>query len=186
MTSMIEVFGANPMAVIFGGLGLACQLAWPVFTQRKRILSVQFGIGANYGIQYAFLEAWSGAGICSLGATQTAVAFFAGERAWLRKMGLFFLPVVAIVCYVTWSGYSSLFALVACSLVMIGRLQKDTLRLRIFLLAAAPFGISYDISVGAMPALCGAVSSAVIALVMLVRELRDRGLLPPSLSAEPA
>ena len=137
MTSFIEVFQNNPMAVIFGAMGLACQLVWPVFSQRERILSVQFGIGANYGIQYALLDAWSGAGVCGLGATQTAVALFAGERTWLRKMGLFFLPVVAFVCYATWSGYSSLFALCACSLVMLGRLQKDTLRLRLFLLAAA-------------------------------------------------
>lgn len=186
MTSFIEVFQNNPMAVIFGAMGLACQLVWPVFSQRSRILSVQFGIGANYGIQYALLDAWSGAGVCGLGATQTAVALFAGERTWLRKMGLFFLPVVAFVCYATWSGYSSLFALCACSLVMLGRLQQDTLRLRLFLLAAAPFGIGYDISVGAMPALFGAVTSATIALVMLIRELRDRGLLPRSYLRTPA
>lgn len=186
MTRLIEIFQHSPMAVVFGIMGLACQLAWPVFNERKRILSVQFGIGANYGIQYALLDAWSGAGIAGLGATQTAVAFFAGDRAWLRKMGLAFLPVVAVVCYATWSGLSSLLALCACLLVMMGRLQNDTLRLRLFLLAAAPFGISYDIVVGAMPALCGAVSSAVIAFVMLVRELRSRGLLPWSISVTPA
>lgn len=180
MTSFLDVFQHNPMAVIFGTMGLVCQLSWPVFNERRRVLLVQFGIGANYGIQYALLEAWSGAGIAGLGATQTAVAFFAGDRRWLRKMGLAFLPVVAIVCYATWSGPFPLLALCACSLVMMGRLQNVTLRLRLFLLAASPFGISYDICVGAIPALCGALSSAVIASVMLVRELRDRGLLPRS------
>ena len=64
--------------------------------------------------------------------------------------------------------------LAACSLVMIGRMQKDTLVMRIFLLAAAPFGISYDIIVGAPVALAGAVTSATIAATMLAREIRKR------------
>ena len=186
MTGLMETIQHNPMAVVFGGLGLACQLIWPLFRERRRILSVQFGIGANYGLQYALLEAWSGAGIASLGATQSAVALLAGNRPWLRKMGIVFLPIVAMVCYLTWSGVSSLFALSACSLVMLGRLQSDTLRMRVLLLAAAPFGMAYDISVGALPALCGAVTSATIALAMLIKELRQRDLLPVTAGLQPS
>jgi hypothetical protein len=98
----------------------------------------------------------------------------AGERAWLRHAGFVFLPVVAAICYATWSGIASFFALVAVTLVMIGRMQRDTLRLRVFLLAAAPFGIGYDIAVGALVALIGAIVSALIALSMLMREIRLR------------
>jgi hypothetical protein len=174
MESLLESILERPFAALFGSLGLTCQLAWPVFSTRHLMLAVQFGIGATYGLQYALLDAWSGAGICSIGATQTVIAFFAGDKPWLRKLGLIFLPVVGAVSYFTWSGYASLFALAACSLVMLGRLQKDTIRLRMFLLAASPFGISYDLSVGAMPALCGAISSAIVAAVMLARELRKR------------
>jgi len=174
MAALMQIFQENPMAALFGTLGLACQLIWPLFGARKAILSAQFGIGANYGVQYALLDAWSGAGIACMGATQTAIAFFAGERPWLRKLGLVFLPAIGGVCYVTWSGAASFFALTACALVMLGRLQKDTLRLRLFLLAAAPFGISYDVTVGAPVALVGAITSATIAVVMLVREIRTR------------
>lgn len=174
MAELIQVFQENPMAALFGTMGLACQLIWPLFGARKAILTAQFGIGTNYGIQYALLDAWSGAGIACMGATQTAIAFFAGERLWLRKLGLAFLPAIGGVCYVTWSGAASFFALTACALVMIGRLQKDTLRMRLFLLAAAPFGISYDITVGAPVALVGAITSATIATIMLVRELQQR------------
>jgi hypothetical protein len=53
-------------------------------------------------------------------------------------------------------------------------MQRDTLRLRILLLAAAPFGIGYDIAVGALPALIGGLISAVIAVAMLVREIKQR------------
>lgn len=178
MNGIAETFLANPLAAGFGVAGLLCQLAWPLFRVRRAILSVQFGIGADYGAQYALLEAWSGAGIASIGALQTAVAFAAGDRPWLRRLGFVFVPVVAVVCYLTWSGVASLFALAACTLVMVGRMQSDTVRLRLFLLAAAPFGIGYDISVGALPALVGAVASAGIAAAALMREVSQRRTAP--------
>ncbi len=68
----------EPAVAVFGAAGLACQLAWPLFSNRRAMLGVQMGIGTNYGAQYALLEAWSGAAVCGLGATQTLVAFLAG------------------------------------------------------------------------------------------------------------
>jgi hypothetical protein len=138
-------------------------------------MTVQFGIGADYSLHYALLDAWSGAGVASLGASQSALAFFFGERPWFRWVGLAFLPVVAAVCYATWGGLETACAFAAVTLIMIGRLQRDTLRLRILLLAAAPFGMGYDILVGAAPALAGGCVSAVIAVCMLIREIRLRG-----------
>jgi hypothetical protein len=174
MGEFAQTFVDNPLAAAFGMMGLLCQMIWPIFRVRKAIMSVQFGIGADYGVQYALLDAWSGAGVCCIGATQTLVAFFAGERPWLRFVGIGFLPVAGAVSYFTWSGIASFFALVAVTLIMIGRLQKDTVKLRMFLLAAAPFGMSYDIAVGALPALMGGMISAVIAAAMLVREIKAR------------
>lgn len=174
MDSFGTILSENPAATAFGAAGLACQMIWPLFTARRAMLGVQMGIGTNYGAQYALLDAWSGAGVCALGATQTLVALLAGSRPWIRWLGLGFLPVVAGVCFATWSGPASFFALVACALVMIGRLQQDVIRLRIFMLAAAPFGIGYDLSVGAAPALAGACVSASLAATMLRREIRNR------------
>ena len=64
--------------------------------------------------------------------------------------------------------------LTAVTLIMVGRMQQDTLRLRVLLLAAAPFGIGYDIAVGAAPALIGGAVSAFVATGMLIREIRSR------------
>ena len=69
---------------------------------------------------------------------------------------------------------ATFFAVAACSLIMLGRLQKDTITLRWFLLAATPFGIGYDVSVGAVVALAGSVLSAFIAAWMLSREIHFR------------
>jgi hypothetical protein len=172
MGALTDILQDNPAAAGFGAMGLLCQLIWPVFRGRKAILTAQFGIGAHYALQYALLGAWSGAGVAGLGATQTALALLAGERPWLRRVGLLMLPAVGAVCLTTWSGVPSLLAMAASTLVMIGRMQHDTLRLRILLLAAAPFGMAYDLSVGALPAFIGASVSACIAAAMLVREIK--------------
>jgi len=174
MGAFAEMIHDDPLAAAFGTVGFLCQLIWPIFHARKAILVAQFGIGADYSIQYMLLEAWSGAGVAGLGALQTVLAFFAGERSWLRHVGFIFLPLVGAVGYVTWNGTASVFALVAVILIIVGRMQRDTLRLRILLLAASPFGIGYDIVVGALPALIGGVVSAIIASIMLVREINSR------------
>jgi len=175
MSGFTEMLQENRLAAAFGAAGLLCQLMWPIFSSRKAIITAQFGIGADYSLQYALLGAWSGAGIAAVGALQSAVSFFAGERSWLRQAGILFLPVVMTISYASWSGIESLFALVAVTLIMAGRMQRDTLRLRILLLTAAPFGIGYDIIVGALPALIGGIVSATVASIMLVRELKSRG-----------
>jgi hypothetical protein len=174
MQSFLDVFQQNPLAAAFGTTGLFCQLIWPVFRARKAIITAQFGIGADYSLHYALMGAWSGAGVAGLGATQSALVFFAGDRPWLRNAGYVFLPVVAVIGYLTWSGIESAFALAAVTLIMVGRMQGDMLRLRILLLTAAPFGMAYDISVSALPALIGGMVSTIIALSMLVREIRSR------------
>ena len=173
MSTLIDVFQLNPVASAFGAAGLVFQLVWPLFRQRRTIMSMQFGIGASYSLHYALMDAWSGAGVAGLGATQSAIAFLGGDR-WLRRISYAFLPVAAAICYATWSGLPSILALTAMTLVMIGRMQRDTLRVRIVLLTAAPFGLLHDVLVGAAPALVGGIISAIIALVMLAREVKER------------
>lgn len=174
MDGIAEIFLENPVATAFGAMGLLCQLIWPLFRAHRSIISVQFGIGADYSIHYALLDAWSGACVAGLGATQSALVFLVGDRPWFRWAGLVFLPIVVVICYVTWSGLSTLLAFAAVTLTMVGRMQSNTLRLRILLLAAAPFGMGYDFLVGAAPALIGAVASATISAAILVREIRSR------------
>ncbi len=188
MDGFADFFQEHPVAGAFGAMGLCSQLVWPLFRARKAILTAQLGVGADYAVQYALLGAWSGAGVAGLGATQTALAFFAGDRPWLRRIGYAFPGVVGVICLATWSGLASLLAMTACSLIMIGRLQRDTLRLRLFLLAAAPFGVGYDLVVGAAPALVGALVSAGLGVVMLVRELRRRrrAAAPPAAPVRPS
>ena len=174
MSSLIEVFQLNPMASAFGTAGLFGQLVWPLFRQRRTIMSLQFAIAANYSLHYALIDAWSGAGMASLGAIQSAIAVVAGDRPWLRRVSLALLPVAVAICYATWHGLPSILALTTLSLIMIGRMQRDTLHVRILLLTAAPFGMAHDVLLGATPALIGGIVSVVVAVAMLAREIRER------------
>lgn len=182
MTGILEHFADAPLATAFGTAGLAGQLVWPLFRRRAQILSAQIGIASSYATQYALLGQWSGTGVCSVGATQSLISLLAGDRPWLRWMGLVFIPLVGLISYLTWSGAASAFAMTACCLVMIGRMQRDTLRMRIIMLCASPFGIGYDLTVGAAPALMGAILSACIGMAALRREiLARRGTAPMGL-----
>ncbi|MBT4890773.1 MAG: hypothetical protein HON65_14590 [Rhodospirillales bacterium] len=174
MSITISTLLDNPTAAAFGAAGLACQMIWPLLTKRRSMLGVQMGIGMNYAVQYSLMDAWSGAAVCIIGASQTLVALLVGENPRLRVLGLAFLPVVATAGMITWAGLPTLFVLIASALIMIGRLQHDTIRLRMFMLASAPFAMGYDLLVGAAPALIGACISLAISLAALRAELRKR------------
>lgn len=171
MHSVNLTVDATSLALLCGGVGLFCQIVWPLMHTRRAILRMQSGIGLGYGSQYALLDGWSGAVIAWLGATQNLILLMDRSDRWRPVVGFFFLPLVAIACALSWAGLPSLFAFCACSLVMLGRLQKGTIHLRIMQLLAAPFGVAYDLSVGAMPALCGALMSAAIAALALANEI---------------
>lgn len=186
MTLASNMLLEHPVAAAFGAAGLTCQLVWPLFRVRCRILAGQFGAASGYAAQYALLDQWSGASVCAIGATQTVIALVFGERQWLRHLGLGFIPLAGLLSYVMWNGAASALAAVAFCLVAIGRMQRDTLRMRAIILAAAPFGIGHDLTVGAVPALAGAILSCAIGLVALRREWLARGHVSAKPSQRPS
>lgn len=174
MTDLFNLANVVSLPVLVGAIGLSCQLFWPLLRSRRDILMVQAGIGLGYGLQYALLDAWSGAFVCWLGTSQTLLILFAGKRRLQKAASLLMFPLLAIVGTITWVGAPSAFAMTACGLTMIGRYQNDTVRLRSIQLTAAPFGMAYDVSVGALPALCGGAIAASIAFIALYREIKRR------------
>lgn len=174
MTYLITEAAPAQIAPLFGAVGLMSQLAWPLFKQRRTILLIQLTGAASYGACYAALGQQTGAAVCLTGATQTLIALMAGNRPWLARMGYVFLPIVLALGVLTWSGLPTLLAVSACCLVMLGRMQADTLRMRSVQITAAPFGAAHDIVTGAWTCLPGAVVSFTIAATALRRELRRR------------
>ncbi len=166
------------LAAGFGAAGLSAQLVWPLFRGRTTILGVQLTASCSYGASYAFAGHDTAAAICLIGAMQTTVALLGRDRPWLSKIGYIFLPVVLIAATLTYTGLPSLLAATACCLIMLGRMQRDTLRLRAVQLGASPFGAAHDLIVGAWPCLAGAMISFLIAATALRRELHSRRATP--------
>lgn len=165
----------NPaVAPVFGIAGLATQMAWPLFRARQMMLAMQLGATCSYGTSYALMEQDTATAVCLTGAIQTIIALLAGDRPWLSKMGYMFLPAVMTIGVVTYSGLPTIFAVTACCLIMIGRMQSDTLRMRGVQLSASPFGAAHDAFVGAWPCLLGALVTFIIAVTAFRRELKTR------------
>jgi len=161
-------------APIFGIVGLAAQVAWPVFRSRETMLTVQLGATCSFATSYALMGQETATAVCLTGAIQTTVALLAGDRPWLNRMGYVFLPLVLAIGLFTYSGLTTILAVTACCLTMIGRLQTDTLRMRGVQLTASPFGAAHDFVAGAWPCLAGALISFSIAATAFRREFNAR------------
>lgn len=170
MANLADILQFGCLALLPGTVGLLAQLTWPLMRTRRGILIVQAAIGLGYGTQYALLGAWSGAAVAWLGGVQTLLVLFLGS-CHTRTIAIGVFPTLVLIGVTTWNGIPTLLALIACSLIMLGRLQQDTLRLRKLQLAAAPAGAAHDLLVGALPALAGALASAAIAALSLRREV---------------
>jgi hypothetical protein len=169
MSDLVRLFSENPLSALFGCIGFLCLIVWPLFHARAVILSLQFSGAIFYGLHYALLGAWTGASMTALGASQTLIAFLFAGHPRARYASLAFLPMVAGMTWLTWSGAASLCAGTALFLIMLGRMQMDEIKLRVLMLSAAPFGMSYDVIVGSLPGLAGACVAAAVSAYMLAR-----------------
>ena len=174
MTAAFTSFFDPAMAPAFGAAGLAAQLAGPLYRRRQTMLTLQLTAACAYATSYALLGQSTATAVCVSGAIQTSVALIAGDRPWLKGIGYAFLPGVVAIGALTFSGLPTILAVTACCLVMIGRLQRDPLRMRGVQLAASPIGAAHDAAVGAWPSLAGALLTFTVAGMAFRRELRAR------------
>lgn len=174
MTLTVTQIVDPAIAPAFGVAGLAAQMIWPLFHKRETILKVQLGGVCAYATCYALMGHDTATAACLIGALQTTLALFGGKHRWLSYTGYIFVPAILVLGLITYSGITSLLVIAACSLSMIGRMQRDTLRMRGVQMSATPFGATHDLVVGAWPAAMGAAVSFTIAMTAFRKELRRR------------
>ena len=164
------------LAPLFGVAGLAARVASPLFSWRRQILTAQLASSCLFAASYGLMNQQTATSVCLIGAMQTTVALLAGDRSWVNLMGYVFLPLVLVIGALTFSGAPTILAVAACCLMMIGRLQRDLLRMRGIQLCSGPFGAAHDVVVGAWPCLVGAILSFIIAAAAFRREvMRSEG-----------
>jgi hypothetical protein len=170
LTTLIDPAAASA----FGFAGLGVRMVSPLFRSRPKILTAQLGATCLFAASYALLGQQTATAICLTGAIQTTIALLAGNRPWLSRTGALFIPLAIVIGALTYCGLPTLFAVTACCLNMISRLQTETVRMRGIQLTATPFGAAHDVVVGAWAGLAGAILSFAVAMIAFRRELRDR------------
>ena len=172
MTTAAQILTDPAAAPVFAAAGLAARVISPVFRGREQILTAQLAATCLFAASYTAMDQPTATAVCLVGGAQTTVALIAGDRDWLNRMGLVFLPVVLVLGVATYSGLPTILAVTACCLMMIGRLQTSLARMRAVQLFACPFGMAHDVVVGAWLCLAGAVLSFIVAAAAFRRELR--------------
>ena len=155
---MIALLFDNPFASLVALFGAVCIISWPFFRTRRAMLLVQIGVAAGFGIHYALLGSETAA-IANLLSGLQLLAFLPGAKAaWLQKLGYLLLPVMVLVCVLTWSGLPSLCAISGTILLAIGRMQSNEQRLRIWVMAGTIPWLFHDLLVGSPIAVIDAIS----------------------------
>ena len=67
-------------APVFGLMGLAAQMTWPLFRSRETMLMIQLAASCSYATSYGLLGQDTATAVCLIGAIQTTVALLAGDR----------------------------------------------------------------------------------------------------------
>jgi hypothetical protein len=161
---MLDTFLADPLASLFGVIGMVCLVTWPLFRSRTGMLTAQLGIASGLGLHYLLLGAHTAAIMQALSFVQIAAAIPLARRPGLNVLYLALIPVIATAAALTWNGAPSFFSAVGLAFITLGRMQTSTTALRVLLLCAGPFWMTHDWMVGSLPAFAADVASFVIGL----------------------
>ena len=156
------------MPALVTGIGAAvCLVAAPMFDSRRMILMAQLGAGLLFAVHYACLEIAVAAGVNILGSVQTGAALFSTRSTAMNRLGYALICLMALVSVWFWQGPVSALSLAAMTLIALGRMQADQLRLRLLFLAGGVFWVMHDFSADAWIALVADIGAIVMGLAAL-------------------
>ena len=163
------------------GIGAAlCLTCGPAFRDRSAILAAQFGAGMCFATHYLCLGLTVAAATSVLGVVQTGAAMRAPESRSMTRLGYALIGLMVLSGFMFWQGSISAFSILAMSLIALGRLQSDTLRLRVLILSGGIVWMVHDFVGHAWIALIadvGAFITGVAALIALGLRAGRRGML---------
>ena len=159
----------NPVAAGAGLIAMMCLAGWPLFRTRTGMLLTYVGNNLGFVLHYAVLGHWTAAAMNGVMGLQTIVAIALDRRPRLRLLYYAFVPILALLSFVTWQGLPSILAAAATTLSTIGRMQGNETAFRLFMLASTPFWAAHDLLVGSLPGFVADVLSMAIGAAMLLR-----------------
>ncbi len=130
----------------FCGIAATAGLAvWPLFRSRGAMLTLQLGALALLSLHYALLGVTTAAIVNGLSTLQLIACLALGTHPRLRWIGYGLAGLMVASSILTWQGLISLLSTAGNVVIAIGRLQVNADRMRLLVLAGAPFWILHDL-----------------------------------------
>lgn len=178
---IFESFAADPATVVTGIAAALCLTFGPAFRSRHAMLTAQFGAGVCFVAHYLCLGITVAAAANVLGLMQTLAAIFAGRSATINRVGYALIGLMVLSGLWFWQGPISGLSVLAMTLIALGRMQTNVMRLRLLLLSGSLVWMAHDVIGQAWFALAadiGAFTVGLIALFALVVRVRVEWRLP--------
>jgi hypothetical protein len=138
-----------------------------MFRHRRLILLAQLSAGLFFAAHYLCLGIKVAAAVNLIGIVQTAAALFSGRSAAMGRLGYALIVLMALVGLCFWQGPISALSVAATSLIALGRMQSNEVRLRVLLLAGGGFWIMHDFLGEAWIALTADIGAATMGAAVL-------------------
>lgn len=158
------------LASLFGILGIASNVIWPLLKTRKFLLLGQIVAAIFMGMHFLLLNALTGASIMFLVALQAALAIPLEMHPKFKSVYLTSIILTPLVCWITWQGVVSLFSSLALFFFCIGNLQVNVKRLRLFLLVCIFCWIGHNVFVSSYAGLISNSLALITSIFALMRE----------------
>ena len=159
---------------IFGTIGIAFNFSIYQQKTRKKLLLTKLIANCCWTLHYAFLSAWSGAAICSIGVLRESV-FLNNHRKWAKsKLWLLLFVILGVVSAVlTWENPYSILPLVASVLSIYSFWRGNPTLTKILSLPISTCFLTYNIAFGSFIGIANEIfvlASTMIALIKICRK----------------
>lgn len=148
------------VSMSFATVGTICLIIWPLFRERRHMLTAQLGIALGFGAHYWLEGAQTAAILNALGLLHVLASLAWGTSPRLKWLGYALIPAIVVGCIASWGGLPSLFSALGTTLIAIGRVQASPSRLRLLVLMGTPFWLVHDLMIGSPLLIADAISIA--------------------------
>jgi hypothetical protein len=161
------ILAPDTLTILTGVAATLCLTAAPMFRSRRMILLAQLGAGICFAAHYVCLGIAVAAAANMLGTVQTGAALLAGRSAVMSWLGYVLIGLMVLLGLYFWQGPISALSVAATSLIALGRMQSNEVRLRVLLLAGGGFWIMHDFLGEAWIALTADIGAATMGAAVL-------------------
>ena len=160
---------------IFGIIGIAFNFAIYQQKTRKKLLLSKLIANCCWTLHYAFLSAWSGAAICSIGVLRESI-FLNNHRKWAKsKLWLLLFVLLSIVsAVITWKNPYSILPSVASVLSVYSFWRGNPTLTKILSLPISTCFLTYNFVFGSYIGIINelfVLTSTVLALIKICRNV---------------